>query len=415
MRKFLTIAAIVIVLLGLAVGIYFLFFNTGGGITTEDGLPNENPFGNGGDFVPDNTPSDEGSLDGPDMATEVAPRLVKITDNPVARGAIALNATTTPVVSLASTTDATATEPVGVEVRYVDRESGNIFSYMATEGTSSRLTNRTIPGVQEASWLPDGSIAYVRYLTTDADRSEHIETYALPVDGSEGYFLSRDLGQVLARSAKDLFTFMPTTSGSIGSVGAPDRTGLTTLFSSSLSALTFSASSSTLAAHTKPSAKLPGYGFIINGRTGAFTKILGQSVGLTTLINPAGTKVLYSNFVNGALQLAVIDVATREVTSLPIQTLTEKCVWADNLSAYCAVPVSFPTAVLPDDWYQGRVSFSDRIWHIDFTARVATLTANLPVLVEDEPIDAISLTLDTFGSTLVFQNKRDSSLWAYSL
>lgn len=229
MRKGLTIAAVVIVLIGIAVGIYFIFFNTGGGLTTENGL-SDNPFGNpSGDITPGGIDSGNGEEeDTGDTVTQVAPRLVKIASKPVAAGAVVVDPVT-PVVSLASSTaTSTPAEPSGVEVRYIDRESGNMYVYKALDGETGRLTNRTIPGAQEAAWLSDGKMAFVRIATDDVD-SEHIETYALPADGTEGYFLSRDLAQVIPVATTTIFTFLPSSSGSIGTIGKPDGSNATTL------------------------------------------------------------------------------------------------------------------------------------------------------------------------------------------
>ena len=415
MQKALTIAAIAIVMLGLAVGIYFLFFSADSGLVTEDGLPGDNPFGGaGGEVIPGELPDTVTDIP-EDSAEQVAPRLVKIAAKPVAKGAVAIIATTTQTVSLATTTASTTPEFLTtVEVRYIDRATGNMYSYAALDGQTTRLTNHTIPGIQEASWLRDGSLAYVRYISADAG-TEHIETYALPADGSEGRFLARDLAAVIPRADNTVFTFTPSSSGSVGAVSSADGSGATTLFSSQLSSIVLKGDTS-FSAHTKPSIELPGYAFVVDGKSGAFTKLVGPMAGLSALIDPAGERILYSGFTNGALRLALVNASTREIIALPVQTLAEKCVWtADSLSAYCAVPVSFPIANLPDAWYQGTVSFTDRIWRIDLSARVATLVADLPDLIEDEQIDAVSLTLDPNEGTLVFQNKRDGSLWAYSL
>ena len=72
------------------------------------------------------------------------------------------------------------------------------------------------------------------------------------------------------------------------------------------------------------------------------------------------------------------------------------------------------TGNLPDDWYQGATSFTDRIWRIDLTTRLATLVVD-PSQAGNVNIDAVNLTIDPNSQVLVFRNKKDSSLWAYSL
>lgn len=422
MRKNITIIAAVIVILGIAVLAYFYFFANQGGLTAQNGV--SNPFPASGTVSDTGATGDTTTNDDTvgESGVQIAPRLVKITNGPVARGFLVLDASTTPIVSLSSATSTAATSSLPtaqpsytVEVRYIDRQSGNMYAYHASDRTSVRLTNHTAPGVQEASWLPDGSLAFLRFLSSDA-ASEQIETYALPADGASGYLLPRNLSQVFAVNSNTIFTLMGSTAGSIGATMKADGSGATVLFSSPMGALRIDPAGTNLIAHTKPSDTLPGYAFTIERATGSFSTLLGPLRGLATLPSPDGKEVLYSYLNNGTPALAFIDPKTHSATALPIATFADKCVWAANgVSVYCAVPTSIPSGTeLPDAWYQGRVAFSDRIWRIDFIARVATLVVDLPQLI-DTPTDADTLTLDRFGSTLVFRNKTDGSLWAYSL
>jgi hypothetical protein len=413
MRRTLTVAAIVIVLLGILTAVYFLFFKKDSGLSVSNG----NPFGQGGADVIDNGgPSNIGGTDA-GTATAVTPHLTQITAKPVARGFIALDASTTPVVSTSTTTppNTPVAPSFAVEVRYIDRESGNMYAYEAADGGSKRLTNHTAPGVEETSWLPDGSVAYLRFLTDDPDKSEHIDTYALPADGSNGFVLPRDLTDVIPRTATSIFTLMPGTAGSVGTIEKADGSGNSALFTSPLSAITMKKDGANFLAYTKPAASLPGYAFTVDGSSGAFSQILGPLAGLAALPSPSGKQILYSYVQNGVVTLAFYDTATHAATTLPIGTFADKCVWTpDGMSAYCAVPSTIPPgATLPDAWYQGTTAFTDKIWRVDFTARVATLVADLPQLTET-PIDAVSLTLDENASTLVFMNKWDDTLWAYA-
>lgn len=426
MRRILTILAVLIVIAGCAVAVYIFFFsNANPGLVVDDGIYSENPFGTPGedvssDTVPGNEEGGEGTstdTPGPIAGVRVAPNLIKITPGPVARGILVTNASTTPVASLASTTEDIPSGPSFVtKAHYIDRQSGNMYVYNVTEGTSERVTNHTAPGVQEVSWLSNGSLAFLRFLVAEGG-IEHIETYALPADGSEGRFLARDLSEVAVRGNDTLFTLTQSTSGSVGSLAKPDGSGTVTLFSSPLSAVEVAFAGTNMLAHTKPSRVMGGYVFLVQRPSGTFSKLLGPLFGVTALPSYTGKQLLVTHVVNGAPVLSLFDVETRTTTTLPVATLTEKCVWApDGLSAYCAVPISLSASGnnLPDSWYQGTVSFSDRLWKIDLTARVATLVANLPDLTDD-PVDAVSLSLDAKETTLVFLNKRDGSLWAYSL
>lgn len=410
MRRTLTIIAAAIVLLGLLALAYFFFFaGQEPALTPSD---TQNPFGTPAGDTPisdlgggtDTTPTS-----GDNTPTVVSPKLVEITAGPVAKG---FN-----VQNTLGSTDATTTPTFpDTEVRYVKRDSGNLYSYMRSAGRITRLSNKTIPGVQEASWLPDGSIAFLRYLSIDQDKSQHIETYALPASGNPGYFLERDLSEVLTIGSTTLFTLLPSTDGSVGALSAYDGTNVRTLFSSQLSQITvLFAGPGVAVAETKPSYDSRGYVFLLNTTTGGMTELIGPTTGLEALPSPSGKEVLLSSVDTGGMHLAVIDVTSHVVTNLPVATFAEKCVWTpDSTAVYCGVPNAAPAGTLPDDWFQGAVFLTDRIWKIDLTARVATLVADLPTLT-GTPIDAVSLTLDPRAQLLVFMNNRDDSLWAYSL
>lgn len=403
MRRILIIAASIIVIVGLALGIYFLFFAPKAGtlaVATD-------PFGNTGS-------GDAGAgnslTEGAGAGTVVAPNFVKITDGPVSEGfaAVAINIATP---GLATTSSSTPTTP-DTDIRFIDRSSGNIYSYVVHARTLTRRSNKTLPGIQEASWAPSGSMAYVRFLTTNATNGEHIATYALPLDGNNGYFLEQDLSEARISSTTGLFTLLTSTSGSVGTIAKADGSSPRTLFTSLLSSLIVYPAGNTYFAHTKAASETDGYGFQIVGNS--FSRILGPLRGLTLLPSPSGKSLLYSYVSGGAVHLAVINIASHTATALPLATLTEKCAWADENTVYCGVPTSLNTGNLPDDWYQGATSFADRIWRIDMTARVATLVVD-PTQVAKASIDAVSLTIDAKKDVLVFMDKKTGSLWAYDL
>ena len=116
------------------------------------------------------------------------------------------------------------------------------------------------------------------------------------------------------------------------------------------------------------------------------------------------------------MQLELVDTTTSESIALPVATIADKCVWAtDDSAIYCGVPTTSPAgAVYPDDWYQGAVHFSDRIWKIQVAGRYAQLVLDFPKEAKDV-LDAWALALDPSETTLVFVNKNDGSLWSYSL
>ncbi len=410
MQRIFIIAAGVLALIAIGAAVYFFFFRS---TPTLTGTPAGNGFNQTGT---DTTFSKPSTLDVgqalPNAGDQIAPRLIRITKEPVAYGAVAFSSFV-PASSASSTGTSTPRIP-DTEIRYVERASGNIYSYLVKARTLTRLSNRTLPGVVEAAWLSDGSKAFVRFLTANPDTSEQIDTYALPFDGNGGYLLQKNLKEVATLGTSSIFSLLTGDNGSIGTVAKPDGTGNKTIFSSLLSSIRVFPTRAGYFAATDPAATAGGYAFKINAATGNFERILGPLSGLSILPSPQGDQLLISYIQNGTPQLVVVSVATRTPIALPLSTLADKCVWSrDELSIYCGVPTNL-SGNLPDDWFQGTVSFSDRLWKISLKDRLATLVID-PSTAGKTDIDMVALTTDSNNSVIVFTNKKDLSLWEYSL
>ena len=406
MKRALIIVASIIFLLGIGFGIYMVFGPKDPTLEADDGVV----FEGAGDAPIAEDPT-EGATGPVPAGEEIAPKLIRITENPVALG-MAIFALPSQVVPNETGTGTPETLPGDVEIRYIDRASGNIYAYRYYDRTLERIANRTLPGIQEASWLSDGSLAYARFLS-GADGEDRVETYALPVSGDGGYFLERGLSQASVIGTTTLFTLMPSTGGSVGTVSSADGTNSRTLFSSPMASLIVHLSNGPYMAHTKASSALDGYAFSI-AANGAFTRMLGPARGLSILPSPSGAFVLYSYMEGRTLRLSILERATGEVTALPVATMSEKCTWtSDSMVVYCGVPRAV-SGQLPDDWYQGVVSFTDRLWRIDVAGRVATLVID-PSTAGEATIDMTGLRTDGRNDILTFRNKIDGSLWAYDL
>lgn len=331
----------------------------------------------------------------------VTTRLVQITVGPVVPGEVVINI------------KASSTTPADTIVKYINRESGNVYTYATKAKALTRTSNRTLPGIQSAEWLPDASLAFVQYLS--GENFSTINTYALPAIGFGGFFLSQNLSDI-AVSSTSLLTLASAVNGSSASLLRTDGTRPSSIFTTPLSAIRISfAGKNQYLVFTKPSMTLAGYAYLVDG-AGVFTKIAGPRKGLSALASPLGKWVLISYADGGTMHLELISIATGESLPLPVATIADKCVWAANDSAvYCGIPVN-PSASFnyPDDWYQGAVSFSDRIWRIDTSGRYAQLVLDFSKETE-KPLDAYALAVDPSNTALVFVNKNDSSLWIYQL
>jgi hypothetical protein len=404
--------------MGIGVIVYFIFFGpsaphlttttapfsdtSAGASSTTSQLPVNQIIGNAG--------------------TVVAPNLIEITTSPVAAGEVAFDiaptvASTTTSLSTSTTTGSmvsTSATGADIEVHYIDRASGNVYAYRAMARSLTRISDKTLPGIQKATWLPGGSLAFVQFLADSADGTESLSTYALPADGTGGFFLQDGLDEVQVTGSTTVFTLAASTDNSIGTVMNADSTSPYQLFTSSLSSLIVYPAGNAFVAVTKAASEVNGYAFSINSKTSLFTPIIGPLRGLTILPSPSGQLVLYSYTDGTELHMNVLDLTSGVVTALPLATIAEKCVWtSDSTALYCAIPSSFQ-GNLPDDWYQGVVSFDDRIWRIDLSSHLATLVID-PHKLANVNIDAVNLTIDPQSQVLIFRDKKDSSLWAYSL
>lgn len=400
----------VIALIIVLVAVYFVFFRT----VTPPGAVDGDPFGGSGssDIPGGGAPSvlDGGIEFSGDAGVQVGPRLVRITAAPVAYGVAALYIPEVPAETNADGVIIPAIPP-DIEVRFIERQSGNLYAYRVHARTLTRISNQTIPGVREAVWLSDGSQAYLRFLSEDAEI--HMETYALPAEGEGGFFLEQDLMDVAATSTTGLLTLQSDTNGAIGTIASADGSTPKTAFTTTLSSFVSSFFGRGYLVSTKPSAGLSGYSFSVSS-AGTWSRLLGPLPGLSVIGNQTGAEVLYSDSGTGGLRTTLMDTATHTAVPLPIATLAEKCVFStDGGTAYCAVPRALG-GTLPDDWYRGVVSFSDRIWQVSIGERSATLLVD-PTEVGQVDIDAVSLTPDPTNDVLVFTNKKDGSLWVYDL
>lgn len=413
MKRTLIYVAAGIVLLGIGVGVYLLFQGKSPTLTTGSAsLPSSESSGASGDTSQTVTQALGVAVSG--AGTEIAPRLIRITDRPVVVGSKAVFIPGVRVPQTASTTGTVAfSSDPEVRISYLERESGNVYTFTAHARTLTRISNKTLPGIQKALWTPDASLAFVQFLERAGD-TENINTYALPSSGEGGYVLERNISSLLLTGSSTLVTLLSTTESSIASASSISGTNVRTLFTSPLSSIRLSSGGGTLIATTKASSKTKGYAFLVSAKDGSFTRMLGPLSGLTTLVSPSGRLVLYSYLDKGKVALAVFDTVSRTATRLPLSTLPEKCVWtSDSVSVYCGVPTNLG-GNLPDDWYQGVLSTTDRIWRIDLADRVATQIIDLQT-VGAGSIDAISLEIDTVSDVLVFTNRVDGTLWMYDL
>ncbi|MBP9771406.1 MAG: hypothetical protein KBD16_00560 [Candidatus Pacebacteria bacterium] len=321
-------------------------------------------------------------------------------------------ATTTSAGLLATTTLESA--------RFVDRKTGNIYDFSLETGDTKRLTNTTIPRIQEALFGVNGSAVALRYL---ADDNETIETYLAPLSTDlyasstelVGSFLQQNIPSLAwSPTGAELSYVTITNTGATGRIANANGTNARVIFSSPLTEWNIAwKTPDALLFTTNPSHYAPGTIARVTP-TGGKTHLLSGTRGLTALANPSGSRIVYSFSDGSATKLFVYDAGSRESTALALTTLPEKCVWANDDNIICAIPNTLYEK-LPDAWYQNTVSFTDTFWMIDTATGLVTFLFDPQETSAGEDIDATQLSLSHDNTVLSFINKKDLRGWVADL
>jgi len=314
-----------------------------------------------------------------------------------------------------------------VYFRWVERATGHIFETGERDLTRSRISNTTVPSVQEAVFSGDAEKVLLRYLRPDGETIETAlgRVKAVTTTTSDGLvysdtkleteFLEPGIAQVAA--SPDGTKFAKLSGGGAVSVAPFDGVGSgVSIFTSPLSEWNLSwPATGQISLTTKPAPGVGGYLFSVDPATGASEKVLEAVPGLVALVNPRGTRILYSTSGGGDLDLRALNLATGEDRPLELKGLPDKCAWSrvDEATVYCGAPDRFFRGGYPTNWYQGLISFTDNLWRIDVdTERYDFLFDSA---TEPQRFDAYRLTVSPNDEFLVFANKQDLTLWSLDL
>ena len=313
-------------------------------------------------------------------------------------------------------------------VRFTDRANGNSYEFIPETNSSdaTRITNTTIPKIQESIWSSNGDNLVLRYLDDNTDAIDsfagriNVSTTTAGISGQIiGSFLPVNILQlVINPSGNKIFSFSNSQdkNGSIGIFSSLDGSNKIQSFSSPLADLNISwPKDNIITFTTKPSYENVGYLFFYNIQNNSFTKIMGDVSGMSTLTNGDANLVAYSFTQNNVPNLNVYDVKNNVRKLVQFYDLADKCVWGQNNKTmlYCAAPKNIQSSNYPDVWYQGLMSFSDNFWQIN------TDTGETKLLYEtnntNENIDGFNMVISADDKYIVFQNKKDLSLWLLNL
>ncbi len=304
-------------------------------------------------------------------------------------------------------------------VRYFEKATGHIYDIDLQKGESSRISNTTIPGIFEISWLKNGEQAVIRYTENnetgieDAVRSFIITS--LSATSTHGIFLPSDTETIATSPQGDqVFYLIPYEGLNFGITATSDNKKQKQIISTPFGEFIASwPNSNIITLLTKPSADAQGYFYKLDPVKLYFDKILGGITGLTALLSPSGENVIYSYTSGQGFKTNIYNVKDNKSSALALTTMPEKCVWSKIKKEiiYCAVPASVPEGIYPDSWYQGLVSFSDRIWKVD----VLNGSTEIISAENNQDFDFINLFTSKNEDYIFFQNKKDGTLWSLKI
>jgi hypothetical protein len=398
-KTLITLIIIILIALGVVLG-YFYFADDQPTSTEEGGLF---PDGENGGFEEregfDEFFSDQNGDGTADTVEQGS--LLKLSDQPVAGGIIFEKQVST------STTE--------TYIRYVERGTGHIFEARAPGTAFTRISNTTILKARSAVWSPAGNIVLIQY--EEENDSDSIKNFLAAVTKDQveevelrGIFLPDSIESPKFSPSGNTLSYIRKGDQESDVIVYEISSGISSIvYSSSIKEWSLSwANLSTLVLNTKPSGSASGFAYALPASGGELTKLVGGFRGLMTILSPnletlvitASTERSFSSYLRGQ----------GENTPLSSKIIPEKCVWAGETTLYCGVPSNIENGVYPDVWYEGRTSFSDVFWRINPQSGQSSV-----IRIPDEPVDAMNLNFSSNGSYLIFENKKDHSLWILAL
>lgn len=398
MRRILIISGLVLFVAVLFAGGYFLVFQktgNGAGTTPKDFFSAFFPFGTGGSTA--NKPASETQEE---VAQKVTARIRQVSMRPVA-GAWFTSATTTPL-----------------SVRFMERATGHIFETPVDSYAEARISNTTIPLIQELIAINDTHVL----LRTLPDTETISNTFGVlnATSSQQSLNVSALKGfqrVVVARNGLSMLTVTEVLRGSQIELMQPDGTKPRTVLLSPIRSWVPLVGGDHFFIQSAPSSGASGFLYEIKNN-GSLAKILSDVSGFLALPSPTGRYILYSGSTGAKIFLGMIDTKTGQNYTLPLKTLATKCAWIseDTPFVFCAIsdPIRAGTATLPDDWLLGKVSLNDSVWLIHPVESTAHSLGYLQEIA-GAPIDVLNPTISGGGGFALFTNKNDLSLWALDL
>ncbi|TSC80309.1 MAG: hypothetical protein G01um101429_159 [Parcubacteria group bacterium Gr01-1014_29] len=302
----------------------------------------------------------------------------------------------------------------GTSLRYFKKTTGHLFENSFTGDKEQRISNITTLAILNAQWTPSKEYAIISYYTNGAVRRFYSHYSGTSTITSA--VLPNDIIDITTSKTDEKIAYLVSSGAETMLLTAnPDNTGIKNVFSTPFPDFELSwPVTNRIGLKTRSSAYAPSVLYTLNPSTKQLTRVLDEKEGLDVLWSPDGTGFLSMKTSREGTNVALRVVSLQDNTAVdfPFVTLPEKCVWAPSKERvlYCAIPQQIPSGThVPDEWWQGSVSFDDALW------RIYVDTGIRQQLLSAYQLDAINLFTDKEESFLFFSNKKDGLLWSLRL
>lgn len=418
-KKNLYIVLGVATLLIIFIASYFLFFRPSG---PSQNQKNTNlPFGTGGNgsSFPNNN---VGNIQQPSPAPSNPPSgvaLWKISEIPVTGATIVGAGTST-------------------SVYFVEKATGHVYKYDPVSGAKERISNTTLPKTSNIVWgknadsilfqYEDGGVIKTYFAQIATSSLSKISDGNLGGQGTStsssehglinGKLIEDNISKVtVSPTGERIFYLTPGNNTAIFYIANFNGDKSSPVYYSHINGWQLSwPKEDSLTITSSPSGEASGFSYIMSLKNKSLQKVVGSKFGLTALFSSSTKNVLFSQADNLGVSSSIYYLDSRTSLSTSFGTFSEKCAWGKKNAAfiYCGVPQIIPRAIYPDDWYQGKLSFSDNIWVYD-TNSGGTETIAEPSEISGEEIDLIDPSISSDETLFIFRNKKDYSLWGLKL
>jgi hypothetical protein len=305
----------------------------------------------------------------------------------------------------------------GQKVKYYTVSNGNVFESSFDGSGLTRISSNLLPGLLKVLWSANKD----KVIAVFEDKGQ-TKKYFYDYNTGVSTALDRNIRWVSWSPHQDKIAYQyynSQTQDNNISIANPDGSEWTNILPTRMKNLIVEwPSPNKVSLRTRPSGLAQSVVYLIDLTNNNFEKILNETYGLTVLWSPLADKILFSETDNQGknLKLKIADLTKSTIKELNLVTLPEKCVWSqDNRTLFCAVPKSISKlAVLPDDYYKGKISLADDFWRINLDSEEATQIFK----AEDEEstaYDAQELLLSPQEDYLLFINKKDGLLYSLKL